>query len=261
MPLRAAGVVVVSSRWVTNGDVKNPASSSAAGNTEGEGGEVVGDQSTSDDDRTRHSSEEVPDAAFSGYDKASPDLSSYPLHQPDALPSARQLRERLPSLEELQAQLQKSLERSGPGDVSFQKIVDRQDEDFSVSLPMQPAVEEGEDLSSEKDRYILFAYKALLWGTFYSIVGVGCLTVLVMYAFSLHSVEDVLHKVREKTQRDMTLLRIRGEESTGSVTVKHYDLDFTQPTKVFEQVREIWSLVMEEVEQAKDDGKEEKRNQ
>lgn len=102
---------------------------------------------------------------------------------------------------------------------------------------------------SEKAKYIFLAYKALLWGTFYSILGVSLLTVVVMRYFNLHSVSEVLEKLRKK--KDTNAIEFQATESNGldlAGEVKHFELDIQNPTRAWEQLKEIWELVEKENE-------------
>lgn len=100
---------------------------------------------------------------------------------------------------------------------------------------------------SEKAKYIFLAYKALLWGTFYSILGVGILTVGVMAYFNLYSVSEVLEKVRRRRDKYVIpLKRTDNKEIDSTEGVKHFDLDFQDAQKAWEQIKEIWLFVEQE---------------
>lgn len=100
----------------------------------------------------------------------------------------------------------------------------------------------------DSGEYVLLAYKALAWGTVYSIAGMSLLTAFIMFCCGWRSVNDVLQSVREKSHRDMLLFESKGCEATGSAAneVKHFDLDFSQPMKAAAQLKEIWQLVLTE---------------
>eukprot|EP00796_Vickermania_ingenoplastis_P009179 gene9179-6456_t len=141
-----------------------------------------------------------------------------------------------------------SEKRAADSGAAQQSSAPASDADDGVALPLQPTLnEEEEDLSAEQAQYTLFAYKALLWGTVYAVLGVAALSVAVMYALDLRSAGAVLVKVREKTERDMVRLTQRAQPS-GEGGVKHYSLDLAQPGRAWEQMKEIWSAVLEEAE-------------
>lgn len=119
---------------------------------------------------------------------------------------------------------------------------------FATPDDVLTASEEEEETVVPKEQFIFLAIKALWLGTVYCLVGVSLITLGIMYLCGCYSVEDVMTKVREKTQRDITLLQLKGREMTGSETVKHYEIDLKQPLQAWDQVKEIWSLALKESE-------------
>ncbi|RNF09462.1 hypothetical protein TraAM80_02174 [Trypanosoma rangeli] len=106
--------------------------------------------------------------------------------------------------------------------------------------------EEGKDVvPPPSPEHILLAWKALLWGSVYAVIGVAVVVCVAMYACGKSSVEEVLGHLRGRAERERRRLAAEGEE------VSYYVVDLTSPATLVAQVQEVWH-VLEEL--AKDGG-------
>lgn len=123
------------------------------------------------------------------------------------------------------------------------------DAEEDAALPFAyPADEESEISDAEASQYVFLAYQALFWGTMYCILGAVVVTGAVCYTFGIYSVGELLDKVREKTERDKYILLRKSQEGAADASVKHYDIDLSQPLIAMEQMKEIWSFILSEEE-------------
>ncbi|KAL7709929.1 hypothetical protein N2W54_003134 [Lotmaria passim] len=182
------------------------------------------------------------------------------------VPSAKEVGQMIPTLRELHAQLpdahdleHRYIHAATPADTAkatasassiFQKTTDPL-EDLLFGPPKEEvaaaaaADEAGEGKRSQR-QHLLLAYRALLWGTAYAVLGFLVTVVGAMYACGYHAVGELLDGVREKVHRDEERLRVAvGGDVTaaGSSPVEHYVIDLTHPTETWRQVQEVWSAV------------------
>lgn len=118
-----------------------------------------------------------------------------------------------------------------------------------IFLPQSLQDDDEEDVSpDEKAKYILLAFKALLWGTFFSVVGVSLLVFGIMKHYGFHSISEVL-EARKK--RDARLVEIQLKDKNGidyDAQVKHFEIDLQHPEKSWSQMKEIWKIIEQESE-------------
>ncbi|ESS69910.1 hypothetical protein TCDM_01353 [Trypanosoma cruzi Dm28c] len=161
------------------------------------------------------------------------------------IPSSKELQEQLPSAHELEAKyVRPAAVNAGP--------VRRQEEpplwpnSDTVEEIMEEmrygSVEEGDVVPSPSPEHILLAWRALIWGTLYAVIGVSFVVYVAMYACGMRGVGDVLGYTRGRAERERSRLAKDGEE------VAYYVVDLTNPSTLVEQVREIWNALQEVAE-------------
>ncbi|RNF27268.1 uncharacterized protein Tco025E_00459 [Trypanosoma conorhini] len=175
------------------------------------------------------------------------------------VPSAREVLAMIPSREELQRQLPSARELEAqyvqPPRAEARPAT-RQDEP-----PLWPNSDTVEEIMDEerygsgegKDvvpppspEHILLAWRALLWGSLYAVVGVVVVACVAMYTCGMRTVGEVLGYLRGRAERERRRLTAGGEE------VRYYVVDLTSPATLVAQVREVWHAL----EQLAKDGEE-----
>ncbi|KEG12281.1 hypothetical protein DQ04_01841120 [Trypanosoma grayi] len=98
--------------------------------------------------------------------------------------------------------------------------------------------EEGRDLvPPPSPQHVLLAWKALLWGTVYAVLGVAVVVCVAMYASGMHCLSEVFVYLRGREDRARRRLEESGED------VSHYVLDLTNPSTVIQQAQDIWKAL------------------
>lgn len=131
---------------------------------------------------------------------------------------------------------------------------EKKEEDMSaftspILLPQSLQDDDEEDVSpDEKAKYFFLAVKALLWGTFFSVVGVSLLSFLLMKYYGFNSISEVLE---ERKKRDTRLAEIQLKGKNGidfDPQVKHFEIDLQNLEKSWNQMKEIWRIIEQESE-------------
>lgn len=144
----------------------------------------------------------------------------------------------------------------------------KQDEACSITLEQELNPLQGEDKerwsaelnsgaetsSSELNgSHVLLAYKALMWGTVYAIVGFIIIVGLSMRLCGFYSIEDLKKGVRDKFEREneRALLHWRAGvgESSGTDKVEHFVIDLSDKTNAWAQIRASWKAIQDMAEQ------------
>nr|CCC48789.1 conserved hypothetical protein [Trypanosoma vivax Y486] len=85
--------------------------------------------------------------------------------------------------------------------------------------------------------HILLAWRALLWGTAWAVVGVGAVVVLAMFYCGVDGPSSVTKHLRGHSERELRrLMAEKGE-------VERFVLDLTNPSALGKQVQDIWRAV------------------
>ncbi|KPA86753.1 putative mitochondrial hypothetical protein [Leptomonas pyrrhocoris] len=195
------------------------------------------------------------------------------------VPSAREVAQMIPTLRELQAQLPDALALEqryirpenvvapAPESASTADAADDNDFDGAGGKPSTtpffvkttdpledllfgPPKEEGTsaETTTEEDKrprrqHLLLAYRALLWGTAYALLGVGATVAGAMYLCGYHNLGELLDGVRGKARRDEDRLRGCVAVDDAASSVEHFVIDLTHPAEAWRQLQEVWSAV------------------
>ncbi|KPI85046.1 hypothetical protein ABL78_5884 [Leptomonas seymouri] len=189
------------------------------------------------------------------------------------VPSAKEVSQMIPTLRELRAQLPEALElerryvrpeciatqlskSAETSDLAGDRGMNSADGTAPMSAIFQKTTDPLEDLlfgppkevgAAESQRpqrqHLLLAYRALLWGTVYALLGFGATVATAMYLCGYHSVDELLEAVRGKNSREEDRLRTSAGGDAGSASVQHYEIDLARPTEAWRQIQEVWSAV------------------
>nr|CCC91299.1 conserved hypothetical protein [Trypanosoma congolense IL3000] len=102
-------------------------------------------------------------------------------------------------------------------------------------------------LQTPSPAHVLLAWRALMWGTLYALLGVTAVVLLAMYASGMNSVSSVLHHLRSRPERELLRLAAEGHE------VRHYVLDLANPITLGKQMQELWQVVQDAAKGTDDD--------
>lgn len=95
-----------------------------------------------------------------------------------------------------------------------------------------------------RPQHLLLAYKALMWGTLYALIGFLTTVLLAMVVCGYRSVDDLLQAVRSKVDRDAALLA-----SAEGDDVVLYVIDIRDPVEAWRQAQRIWATIQQTAEE------------
>lgn len=187
------------------------------------------------------------------------------------VPTAREVKEMIPTLRELRAQLPEARELEqryirpeavaatggegtavAPSATIFQPTTDPLEDLLFGPPKAEAAAEASQGGTRPRRQHLLLAYRALLWGTAYALIGFAATVALAMYACGFHSIAELRAGVRGKLARDEARLRASAGEGADA-SAEHYVIDLTHPAEAWRQAQEVWAAVqrMAEEEDAK----------
>ncbi|ORC87646.1 uncharacterized protein TM35_000212520 [Trypanosoma theileri] len=164
------------------------------------------------------------------------------------VPSAREVADMIPSRAELEQQLASARELEARYIHNKTPQTKCSSAEESPLWPNSDTVEEimdeerygdGEEekVPPPSPQQILLAWKALMWGSLYALVGVTMVVCIAMYTCGMRSLADVLLYLRDRQERERRQLEEVGEN------VNYYVLDLTNPSTLIQQVEEIWQAL------------------
>ena len=92
---------------------------------------------------------------------------------------------------------------------------------------------------------VTLAWKALLWGTLWALLGTVASSCLIAYYFGFHSWSELTAHVATKHERDLLVAKEKGFEEDQTNDVYHFVLDLTNPADLPRQVDSIMTTVRE----------------
>ncbi|KAH9598545.1 hypothetical protein LSM04_003279 [Trypanosoma melophagium] len=165
------------------------------------------------------------------------------------VPSAREVADMIPSRAELEKQLSSARELEA-------RYIHNKTQETKCSSTHEPPLWPNSDTVEEimdEERYgdgdgknevlppspqqVLLAWKALMWGSLYAVVGVTVVVCLAMYICGMRSLSGVILYLRDRQERERRRLEEVGDE------VSYYVLDLTNPSTLIQQVEEIWQAL------------------
>ncbi|EPY32158.1 hypothetical protein STCU_00780 [Strigomonas culicis] len=163
----------------------------------------------------------------------------------ELIPTLRELKKQLPSARELESKyIEKKpiTENWKPSDEETSEVFQKTTDPFEDLLETP---EDGKRRNKSTREHLLLAYRALLWGTFFAIVGFLTTVGLAMLTCGYHSIGELMDGVRAKVERDEKRLITKARESSGGEEVVHYVIDLSSPAAAMRQAQDIWNLVQD----------------